>query len=161
VLDVLFISRRKCDGLRHGIDGPDQREVSGLQNEELTERGWRERWVDGSEQPAAVAGLVQDVAGQCPEGAQGGVGCALMVGALVTMQVLAQDVGVALDGRVTEKVEEVMHERERADANRSDRAAFHRLVGEQVIDGQVTGALFALALTVDAIGGSPPIRVLH
>jgi hypothetical protein len=66
---------------------------------------------------------------------------------------------VHLDGRVTGTVEEVIIDRERADAIRSAPAALHQFVGRQVLEGQVTGALFAFILTLDAIG-SPPIPAL-
>jgi hypothetical protein len=78
-----------------------------------------------------------------------------MVDALATVHAL----GVHLDGRVTGTVEEVIIDRERADAIRSDPAAFREFVGQQVLEGQMTGALFAFVLTLDAIG-SPSIPAL-
>jgi hypothetical protein len=43
-----------------------------------------------------------------------------------------QALGVHLDGRVTGTVEEVLIDREKADAIRSDRAAFREFVGQHV-----------------------------
>jgi hypothetical protein len=116
-------------------------------------RGLHGRWQDDSDGSLfRVAGLVERVASEYP---LGGCGCTLMVDALATVQAL----GVHLDGRVTGTVEEVIIDRERTDAIRSSPAAFHQFVGQQVLEGQVTGALFAFVLTLDAIG-SPPIPAL-
>jgi hypothetical protein len=149
----LLVGKRKWNSLRHLTGGPDMRDIRRWRNADLSARGLHECWLDGSDESLArVAWLVERVASEYPEGSGG---CTLMVDALATAQAL----GVHLDGRVTGTVEEVIIDRESADVIRSDPAAFHQFVGQQVLEGRVTGALFAFVLTLDAIG-SPPIPAL-
>jgi hypothetical protein len=54
-----------------------------------------------------------------------------------------QGLGVHLDRRVTGTLDEVVIAPELAEAIRSDPAAFRQFVGQQVMNTQVTGTLFA------------------
>jgi hypothetical protein len=78
-----------------------------------------------------------------------------VVDALATVQAP----GVHLDGRVTGTVEEAVIDEERSGAIRSGAVAFNQFVGEQVLDGQVTGAFIPFVSTLDSMG-SPPIPAL-
>jgi hypothetical protein len=97
---------------------------------------------------SAGVGLVQRVASQYPKGAQGKFGCTLVEDAQASVEAL----GVDLDGRVTGTVEAVILDWARAATIRSAPGAFAQFVGEQVMDGQMTGALYGFVVTLEAIG---------
>jgi hypothetical protein len=119
------------------------------------ERGLREHMPDGSEGSLnRVATLVRSGASQYPKSAQGIPGFTTMVDALATVQALR----VHLNGGVAGPLGSYPC-REGADTMLSDPAVFPQVFGEQVIDGKVTVAFFAVFSTVVAVG-SPPIQGL-